>query len=107
SVREAEEAKKSGEYAPAGFDREGFVHCSHLDQVKGVANRLFRGRTDLVLLEIATDRLDARVVEENLEGGSELFPHVYGRVNMSAVIRIHEFPCDADGLFAAPECRIT
>src|SRR5690349_18237417 len=99
SAREAEQAKKSGEYTPAGFEREGFVHCSHLHQVQGVANRLFRGRTDLVLLEIAMDRLDFRVVEENLEGGSELFPHVYGRINMSAVIRIREFPCDAGGLF--------
>ncbi len=37
-----------------------------------VANRIFRGRPDLVLLEIDPAELDCTVVDENLEGGSDV-----------------------------------
>jgi uncharacterized protein (DUF952 family) len=100
SKREASEAQKAGIYTPAAFAREGFIHCSHPYQVIGVANRLFRGRPDLVLLEIDPAALDCRVIDENLEGGSELYPHVYGRLKMSAVLGIHPFPCDHEGKFS-------
>jgi uncharacterized protein (DUF952 family) len=44
--------------------------------------------------------LDCRIIDENLEGGSELYPHVYGPLKMSDVIRVHPFPCDDDGKFS-------
>lgn len=100
SAGEAREAKGKGYYLPAAFDREGFIHCSYAGQVAAVANRIFRGRTGLVLLEIDPTLLDSRVVDENLEGGSELFPHIYGRLPMPAVVQIREFPCGGDGTFS-------
>ena len=100
SGREAEDARQRGVYVPAAFDREGFIHCSYAHQVVAVANRIFRGRTDLVLLEIDRARLNCRVVDENLEGGAELFPHIYGQLRMDAVIAIREFPCDDEGRFS-------
>jgi uncharacterized protein (DUF952 family) len=102
SAAEVARAMRSGEYRPGGFAREGFIHCSHRAQVVPVANRLFHGRTDLVLLEIEPATLACEVREENLEGGSEQFPHVYGPLPMSAVARVYSFPCDADGGFALP-----
>jgi uncharacterized protein (DUF952 family) len=98
----ARSAIASGVYAPAAFDAEGFIHCSYPNQVVAVANRLFAGRAGLVLLEIDRGRLSCDVVDENLEGGIELFPHVYGRLPMSAVVRIHEFSCGSGGRFALP-----
>jgi len=100
SRREAEDARRGGVYVPAAFDREGFIHCSYAHQVGAVANRIFRGRPDLVLLEIDPARLNCRVVDENLEGGAELFPHIYGQLRMDAVIAIREFPCDDEGKFS-------
>ena len=99
SAAEAREAGKTGVYEPAAFAREGFIHCSYAYQVAATANRIFRGRPDLVLLEIDPAGLDCPVVDENLEGGVELFPHIYGRLNMSAVIRVRDFPCDSAGEF--------
>ncbi len=95
SENEARKAAVAGEYTPAAFGRERFIHCSYAHQVRATINRIFRGRTDLVLLEIDPARLDCKVVEENLEGGTELFPHVYGRLRMSAVVKVHPFPIDA------------
>jgi uncharacterized protein (DUF952 family) len=101
SMREAEAARELGAYRPEAFRREGFVHCSYRSQVVSVANRLFRGKTDLVLLEIEPARLACKVVDENLTGGAELFPHVYSPIPMSAVVAIHPFPCDQNGAFTS------
>jgi uncharacterized protein (DUF952 family) len=84
----AEAAQKSGEYAPEGFALEGFIHCSYAHQIQGVLQRRFQGRTNLVLLEIEPSRLPCPVIDENLEGGTELFPHIYGRLPMSTVVGI-------------------
>ena len=88
SAAAAKQAEQSGEYAPEAFAREGFIHCSYAHQVDGVLKRIFQGQTGLVLLEIDPSRLSCRVVDENLEGGTELFPHVYGRLPMSAVVLV-------------------
>ena len=88
TVQAVEAAQKSGEYAPEGFALEGFIHCSYAHQIQGVLQRRFQGRTNLVLLEIEPSRLPCPVVDENLEGGTELFPHIYGRLPMSTVVGI-------------------
>jgi uncharacterized protein (DUF952 family) len=85
SEREATDAQVSGEYTPLDFAREGFIHCSYAHQVDGVLKRRFQGRSGLVLLEIDPGQLTCKVIDENLEGGTELFPHIYGRLPMSAV----------------------
>jgi uncharacterized protein (DUF952 family) len=99
SAEEAREAARAGLYVPGGFDREGFIHCSYAHQVVSVANRIFRGRQNLVVLEIDPAKLDCEIVDENLEGGKELYPHIYGRLEMSAVVRVYPLPCDPGGEF--------
>lgn len=96
------QAKRSGEYVPESFEADGFIHCSYSCQLTRVADYNFRGRSDLVLLQIDRAALDCDVVDENLEGGRELFPHIYGRLPMSAVVRIDEFACGSDGRFTLP-----
>ena len=102
TAAEAVSAYESGVYRPAAFEREGFIHCSFERQVLATAARIFRGRKGLVLLEIDPGLLECQVVEENLEGGSELYPHVYGPVPMTAVRAVHPFPPGADGTFSLP-----
>jgi uncharacterized protein (DUF952 family) len=99
---EADAARESGEYRPRAFEREGFVHCSYGRQVVATANRIFHGQQGLVLLEIDPSTLGSRVIDENLEGGAERFPHVYGPIPMTAVVRVHLFPCGPDGRFSLP-----
>lgn len=96
---EAVTAQRLGEYVPKGFGREGFIHCSHPSQVAAVANRIFRGQKNLVVLKIDPAKVGCAIVEENLEGGSELYPHIYGRLSMSAVAAVLPFPCDGAGTF--------
>ena len=99
---EFEAARPSGEYRPQAFGREGFVHCSRGSQVAATAARIFRGRDGLVLLEIDPARLTCPVVDENLEGGQELYPHVYGPLPLRAVVAVHDLPVRPDGGFNFP-----
>jgi len=99
---EAAAARRSGEYVAAGFDAESFVHCSYAEQLTRVADARFRGQQDLVILEIDPAALPCRVVDENLEGGATLFPHIYGHIPMAAVAQVHDFPCREDGTFELP-----
>ncbi len=100
--RETEQAFQTGEYRPTNFEKDTFIHCSYPHQIPVVANFLFRGCSDLVLLKIDRDRLACRVIDENLEGGAEVFPHIYGPLPMQAVIEVIPFPCKPDGTFEFP-----
>ena len=84
-------AQRERAYRPASIASEGFIHCSEPQQVLAVANRLFRGRQDLVLLHIDITKLTVPGRYENLEGGTQLFPHVYGPLNLEAVVRVTPF----------------
>lgn len=96
------EASPARAYRPAAFAAEGFVHCSEPEQIEAVANRFFRGRTDLVLLLIDEARLSASVRRENLEGGDEPFPHVYGPIEREAVVAVAALRPGEGGLFTLP-----
>ena len=99
---EAISCRKRGEYRPTAFDREGFIHCSYRRQVAATANRIFHGRHDLVVMEIDPQLLTCPLVDENLEGGSERFPHIYGPLPMEAVLAVHPLLPDAAGMFTLP-----
>jgi uncharacterized protein (DUF952 family) len=102
SADEVAVAAEYGEYVPRKFEVDGFIHCSYAHQMTRVANFNFHGRKGLVLLEIDPAALPCKVVDENLDGGAELFPHVYGRLPMAAVVKIHELPCSEEGNFDLP-----
>jgi uncharacterized protein (DUF952 family) len=94
-------AKAAGSYTADSLATEGFIHCSTADQFIWVANQRFVGRTDLVLLHIDPAKLAADVVYENLEGGTRLFPHVYGPIPVSAVVLASPLTPGSDGYFGA------
>lgn len=102
---QAAEARQTGVYVPREYDADGFVHCSYAHQVAGVANRFYANRSGLVLLKILPSALNVRVIDENLEGGTELFPHVYGPIPWGAVTEVIPFCTGFDGKFQFPTDR--
>jgi uncharacterized protein (DUF952 family) len=102
SKKDWEAAQKSGSYRGDTLDSQGFIHCSSDRQVAGVANRIFRDRKDLVVLGIDTERVKPEIKWENLEGGSDLFPHIYGALNLDAVVEVRAFTAGEDGVFRFP-----
>ena len=83
-------AMKCGEYRLSTrgrtLEEEGFIHCADADQVLRIADAVY-GDVDeaLVVLEVSTDALNAEVRYESLDGGTELFPHIYGVLPVHAV----------------------
>lgn len=94
-------AQKAGAYIADKLAREGFIHCSKADQVLRVANVVFTGRHGLVVLVIDPARLTAKVRwEPGVDMATELFPHIYGPVDLDAVVDVLDFEPGPDGLFS-------
>ncbi len=102
------QAAASGDfYAPSSLDADGFIHCSTFAQTVETANRYFANQQGLVLLCIDTDKVEAEVKYEAPAGvqdprAESKFPHIYGPLNLSAVLRVAEFAPNADGKFELP-----
>lgn len=100
---EWEKAKESGSYRADTLESQGFIHCSMPEQVISVANFLFPGQSNLVLLCIDSRKVEAEIRHENLEGGDKLFPHIYGPLNVGAVVKVVDFKPQSDGTFVMPK----
>ncbi len=97
------DAQRQTHYAPPSFAAEGFIHLSLRNQILRPANLLYGGRNDLQLLVIDADNVQSPVVMElGSHGESELFPHLYGELNLDAVVRVVDFRCEDDGSFSLP-----
>ncbi len=76
------------------LDEVGYIHCSFEDQVDRVARYAFAGATGLVLLSIDPLLVDAEIRYEKVDGSNELFPHIYGPVNVNAVVAVRRHELD-------------
>ena len=70
------------------LETEGFIHCSGQHQVAGVLEKYFHGKTGLVKLVIDTAKLTSNYLEEWSNSSMDTFPHIYGPINIDAVIDI-------------------
>ena len=90
-------AQTAGEYEAPSLADEGFIHCSGDEaQTLRVAERLYPGGTGLQVLDVDVIRLKAEVKREPSRSG-EIYPHIYGKINLDAVVRIRDLTLDADG----------
>ena len=87
----------TGFYVPDSLATQGFVHFSHADQVAGTANRFYAEDHGLIVIEVDPALLSDPVVEEDLYGAGEEFPHVYGEIPTAAAIAEHALTRDAEG----------
>jgi uncharacterized protein (DUF952 family) len=105
-----EKAQISGVYIAPSLYSEGFIHCSTIKQTVDTANIFFKGQNGLVLLCIDENKLEAECKYEDPTGGGKhdpsvgnLFPHVYGPINLSAVIKVVDFQTNENGSFVLPK----
>ncbi len=96
-----EQAKQVQSYRGDTLDSEGFIHCSTLPQVLKSAKKFFVGQTGLLLLWIDSDKVQAEIKYEYAAG--ENYPHIYGPLNVDAVLKVVEFEPGTDGKFELPE----
>lgn len=85
-----EQAIKNGFYAAPSLQLEGFIHTSTAAQVPGVLERYYENEKELVLLHIDELLLTANLTYELAPSVNDLFPHVYGTINLNAITKAED-----------------
>ena len=83
-------ALEQGYHEPGSLALEGFIHASTEAQVPGVLDRYYKNQTDLLLLHIDEEKLDPELKFELATSVNEVFPHIFGRLNLDAVVKVTE-----------------
>jgi uncharacterized protein (DUF952 family) len=83
-----QQALSQGYYEAPSLALEGFIHLSKKEQVQGVLKRYYQQQTNLLLLHIDTTKLTMPLKYEIAPSVNESFPHLYGRLNLEAVVVI-------------------
>jgi uncharacterized protein (DUF952 family) len=83
-----EEAQLKHNYLPKDFEKDGFIHCSIERQIEGVIERFYQGQTGLIKLKIEKAKVQRPVLFELAEDLNELFPHIYGPLNLDSVVEV-------------------
>ena len=97
------EAERRGVYRGSADDaRDGFIHFSSASQVAETAKKHFFGEPGLRLIEVDADALGARLRWERSRH-DELFPHLYGELDLGAVRRVLDLHARSDGTHDIPE----
>jgi uncharacterized protein (DUF952 family) len=90
SKNEWELALEKGYYEAPSLASEGFIHCSTEGQVAGVLERYYAGQTGLLKLVIDPLKLEHPLKYELAPSVNEEFPHVFGPINLDAVVMVEE-----------------
>jgi uncharacterized protein (DUF952 family) len=96
-------ALKVGYYTADSLTSEGFLHCSTREELLNTANRIFKNKQDLYLLELNSVNIEAKTIYENTSGGTILYPHIYGKLNLNAIHKSYHFGQDEAGNFVFPK----
>ena len=81
-------ALQQGFYEADSLAGEGFIHMSTKEQVAGVLQKYYKGQKDLLLLHVDETKLTAELKYELASSVNEMFPHLFGRLNIDAVTEV-------------------
>ncbi|KWV48737.1 glutathione S-transferase [Bradyrhizobium macuxiense] len=99
------EAERQGVYRGSADDiRDGFIHFSTASQVAETARKHFFGQIGLFLVAVDADALGDALRWEPSRN-NELFPHLYGELDLGAVMEIHGLRARSDGGHDVPELK--
>lgn len=104
------EAQQRGEYRAESLESEGFIHSSTETQILPVAEKFYKGQQGLLLLAINPTLLTSELKWEPPSGGApppgvsegELFPHIYGPINLDAIVNVYDLESSSDGSYKLP-----
>lgn len=97
------EAERRGVFGGNADDRrDGFIHFSTAAQVAGTAAKHFAGQAGLFLIAVDAAALGDALRWEPSRGG-DLFPHLYGDLDLGVVTGILDLPLRLDGSHDVPE----
>lgn len=92
-------AKEKKEYDFCALKKEGFIHCSFPEQTIATANRFFTNISDLLVLDIDSSKCQSEIKIEKAFDIDESFPHIYGPINIDAVVKVNRLVKSEEGRF--------
>jgi uncharacterized protein (DUF952 family) len=106
-----DQARQRGDYRAESLETEGFIHCSTDQQVIPVVEKFYKGQNNLLVLVIEPEHLIADLKWEAPAEGAPppgvpegaLFPHIYGPINLEAIIRVFDLQSHPDGKYSFPQ----
>ena len=81
------EIENEAYYSPESLKKEGFIHFSTKKQLPVVKEKYFKDKPDLILLHVDALKLTAELKYELVYEQESLYPHLYGPLNLEAVIK--------------------
>lgn len=81
-----EEQEQSTLYTHDSLQQEGFIHTSYASELKNTYEKYFSPNEDLVLVVIDLKKVESEVKINEVASRKALFPHIYGRLNKSAIV---------------------
>lgn len=88
-----EHAQNVGYFTSPSLPKDGFIHCSLLEQLVAITNLVYEKRDDIVILEIDETKLNSKVILEDLKQHGR-FPHIYGTIDLKSVNRTYPMLTD-------------
>jgi len=99
------EAERRGAFRGSADDlRDGFIHFSTASQVAETANKHFFGQKGLFLIAVHAAALGDSLRWEPSRN-DELFPHLYGELDLGAVTAVLDLRARSDGTHDLPELK--
>ena len=99
---EWQKVKESGAYSGSSKDiKDGFIHFSAEEQVKGTLEKYYSKQINLVLLKVETLKLDHLIWEQASDGN--MFPHLYSSLDLSNVVDEFEISLNDNGIHELPD----
>ena len=84
-----EKFKDENEYEAESLATEGFIHCSYQNQLDDVLRRYYANADKVLILTINPSLLKSDLIAEP-STNREIYPHIYGKINKSAIVDIEE-----------------
>lgn len=84
-----EKFKDQAYYEAESLHTEGFIHCSYRNQLEAVLERYYKTAEKVLILSINANLLEPNLIAEASTGG-EIYPHIYGKINRTAIVDITE-----------------
>ncbi len=97
------EAERQGVFRGSPVDlKDGYIHFSTASQVAETARKHFFGQTGLFLIAVNADALGEPLRWERSRN-DELFPHLYGDLDIGTVSAVLSMHARSDGYHDIPE----
>ena len=99
------EAERAGVYRGSADDaRDGYIHFSTASQLAETVRKHYFGQTGLFLIAVDVDTL-GKALRWEKSRNDELFPHLYGELDLGAVAAVVELRARSDGSHELPELK--